>query len=72
VDVNDNELSYLESIHLFVETLDQVIGNVCELDLVFQFHRVYALMDEFYLAGEIQETNKGTIISRVEDLEKLE
>lgn len=72
VDVNDNELSYLESIHLFVELLDQFFGNVCELDLVFQFHKVYALMDEFYLAGEIQETNKSAIIARVMDLDKLE
>jgi AP-2 complex subunit sigma-1 len=35
VDTNDNELSYLESIHLFVEVLDSFFKNVCELDLVF-------------------------------------
>lgn len=40
VDVNDNDLAYLESIHLFVEVLDQFFGNVCELDLVFNFHKV--------------------------------
>ena len=72
VDVNDNELSYLESIHLFVELLDQFFGNVCEQDLVMYFHKVYALMDEYYLAGEIQETNKSLIVSRVLELEKLE
>lgn len=33
VDVNDNELVYLESIHLFVELLDKYFGSVCELDL---------------------------------------
>ena len=37
VDVNDSELTYLESIHLFVELLDQYFGNVCELDLIFNF-----------------------------------
>lgn len=42
VDVNDNELGCLEAIHLFVEVLDQYFGNVCELDLVFNFHKVYA------------------------------
>jgi hypothetical protein len=42
VDVNDNELSYLEGIHLFVEMLDRYFGNVCELDLVFNFHKVRA------------------------------
>ncbi len=40
VDVSDNELVALESIHLFVELLDQYFGNVCELDLVFNFHKV--------------------------------
>jgi AP-2 complex subunit sigma-1 len=35
VDTNDNELAYLEAIHLFVEVLDAFFKNVCELDLVF-------------------------------------
>lgn len=42
VDVTDNELAYLESIHLFVEILDHYFSNVCELDLVFNFHKVIA------------------------------
>ena len=40
MDVNDNELGCLEAIHLFVEVLDAYFGNVCELDLVFNFHKV--------------------------------
>ncbi len=40
VDATDNELAYLESIHLFVEILDHYFSNVCELDLVFNFHKV--------------------------------
>lgn len=40
VDANDNELAYLEAIHLFVEILDTYFGNVCELDLVFNFWKV--------------------------------
>ena len=39
VDITDNELVYLESIHLFVEILDHFFSNVCELDLVFNFHK---------------------------------
>lgn len=42
VDTNDNELAYLEAIHFFVEVLDQFFGNVCELDLVFNFYKVRA------------------------------
>lgn len=82
MDVTDNELAYLETIHLFVELLDKFFGSVCELDLgmrscpclcfganclvfvflslayspdrhcdsaVFNFHKVFGLLDEFML-----------------------
>jgi AP-2 complex subunit sigma-1 len=71
VDTSDNELSYLEGIHLFVEMLDRYFGNVCELDLVFNFHKVYAILDECLLAGEMQETSALVILDRVRELEKM-
>jgi AP-2 complex subunit sigma-1 len=71
VDVNDNELALLEAIHLFVEVLDHYFSNVCELDLVFNFHKVYQVIDEFILAGEIQETSKKQIMERLYELEKI-
>jgi AP-2 complex subunit sigma-1 len=72
VDINENELSYLEIIHLFVELLDSYFSNVCELDIVFNFNKVYCILDEFMLAGEIEETSKREILDRVKLLEKLE
>ncbi|TIA83669.1 hypothetical protein E3P98_00669 [Wallemia ichthyophaga] len=78
VDANDNELAYLEIIHLFVEVLvsnfalDAFFSNVCELDLVFNFYKVYAILDEVFLAGEIEETSKQVILNRLEYLERLE
>lgn len=83
----------METIHLFVELLDQYFSNVCEvrtcivwfvdstclnccsmiqLDIVFHFNKVYAVLDEYILAGEIQETSKRVILERLKDLEKLE
>merc|ERR1740139_1454223 len=47
VDLSDNELSYLETIHLFVELLDSYFSNVCELDIVFNFNKVYSILDEY-------------------------
>lgn len=41
-----------------LQILDHYFGNVCELDLVFGFHKVYCLLDEFVIGGEIQETSK--------------
>ena len=35
----DNELITLEIIHAFVEILDRYFGNVCELDIIFNFHK---------------------------------
>merc|ERR1712216_617712 len=72
VDTHDNELMYFESIHLFVELLDQFFGNVCELDLVFNFNKVYMILDVFFLAGEVQETSKQAILHRVQELDKAE
>jgi AP-2 complex subunit sigma-1 len=72
VDTNDNELAYLEAIHFFVEVLDAFFGNVCELDLVFNFYKVYAILDEVFLAGEIQETSKQVVLTRLEHLDRLD
>ncbi|KAF4388947.1 hypothetical protein F8388_026676 [Cannabis sativa] len=52
--------------------LDHFFSNVCELDLVFNFHKVYLILDEFILAGELQETSKKAIIERMGELEKLD
>jgi len=72
LDVNDNELAYLEIIHLFVELLDKFFTSVCELDLVFNFYKIYTILDEAYLGGEIQETSKQVILDRIAILQKLE
>lgn len=40
IDSSDNELITLELVHHFVEVLDRYFGNVCELDLIFNFHKV--------------------------------
>lgn len=72
VDISDNELSYLETVHLFVELLDSYFSNVCELDIVFNFNKVYSILDEFMLAGEMEESSKREILDRVKAMEKME
>jgi len=52
--------------------MDQFFANVCELDIVFHFNKVYALLDEFILAGEVQETSKKVILERMKQTEGLE
>ena len=72
VDLQDNDMAYLELIHLFVETLDHFFTNVRELDIVFNFHKVYMILDEMILAGEIQEVAKNAIVERIHAVENLE
>ena len=38
----------------------------------FAIIQVYAILDEIFLAGEIEETSKEVVLSRLEELEKLE
>lgn len=62
VDEDDNELIVLETIHHFVEVLDRYFGNVCELDLIFNFHKAYHILDELLISGELQEPSKKAIL----------
>ncbi|CAN1328296.1 AP-1 complex subunit sigma-2 [Linum perenne] len=61
IDQDDNELEVLEIIHHFVEILDRYFGSVCELDLIFNFHKAYYILDELLIAGELQESSKKTV-----------
>ena len=36
------------------------------------FIQVYAILDEVFLAGEIEETSKNIVLTRLDHLDKLE
>lgn len=69
VDSDENELSILEFIHNFVETLDRYFSNVCELDIMFNLDKVHMILDEMIMNGEILETNKNRILAPVSVLD---
>lgn len=72
IDSEDNELITLEVIHQYVEILDRYFNNVCELDLIFQFHKAYYLLDELLLGGEHQDTSKKAILRIVAQQDALQ
>ncbi|KAF9328279.1 AP-1 adaptor complex sigma subunit Aps1 [Linnemannia elongata] len=72
IDPNDNELLTLEIIHRYVEVLDRYFGNVCELDLIFNFHRAYFILDELLIAGEMQESSKKTVLRVITQQDAME
>ncbi|KAM9270519.1 LOW QUALITY PROTEIN: AP-2 complex subunit sigma [Cariama cristata] len=74
VDVTDNNLAYLEAIHTsssFPQVLNEYFHNVCELDLVY-FYKVYTVVDEMFLAGEILETSQTKVLKQLLMLQSLE
>jgi AP-1 complex subunit sigma 1/2 len=62
VAADDNELIVLETIHHYVEVLDQLFNNVCELDIIFNFTQAYFCLDEIILGGQVQETSKKEVL----------
>ncbi|GAA5868893.1 hypothetical protein JCM16303_000296 [Sporobolomyces ruberrimus] len=68
----DNELITLEIIHRYVEVLDRYFGNVCELDLIFNYQKAYSILDELIIAGEMQESSKKSVLRAVGQADAME
>ena len=58
-------------IHLFVEVLDRYFGNVCELDVIFNFHKAYYILDELFINGELQESSKKEVLSVCAQMDEM-
>ena len=65
VEKEDNELIVLDVIHHFVEILDRYFGNVCELDLIFNFHQAYFILEELIIGGHIIESSKKQVLKMI-------
>ncbi|KAI4749017.1 AP-1 complex subunit theta-1 [Aureobasidium sp. EXF-12298] len=69
---DDNELITLEIVHRYVEQMDKYYGNVCELDIIFNFQKAYFILDELLLAGEMQESSKKNVLRCIGQQDSLE
>ncbi|RKP21047.1 snare-like protein, partial [Rozella allomycis CSF55] len=72
IDAEENELIVLEIIHRFVELLDLHFGNVCELDIVYNYEKAYFLLDELLISGEIQESSKRAISKSISTQDEMQ
>lgn len=68
---NENELYILEFIHFMAQLLDTFFTNVCELDLLFNFHFLYYFFDNIILGGYIYEINRNIILDKINKIKKL-
>ncbi|KAF2768675.1 Adaptor protein complex sigma subunit [Teratosphaeria nubilosa] len=50
----ESPLALLDFIQCFVEALDRLFENVCELDLIFNFETLHAVWGEWDLGGEVR------------------
>lgn len=52
--------------------MDKYYGNVCELDIIFNFQKAYYILDELLLAGEMQESSKKNVLRSISQQDSLE
>ncbi|GAM17931.1 hypothetical protein SAMD00019534_011060 [Acytostelium subglobosum LB1] len=72
VDSSESELSMIDLIQTFVETLDKCFENVCELHLIFHADKVHYILDEMVMGGLVLETNPNIIVSNYDAQNKME
>ncbi|KAI7820613.1 adaptor-related protein complex 3 sigma 1 subunit, isoform CRA_a [Kickxella alabastrina] len=71
VDSSESELGILDLIQVFVEALDRVFENVCELDLIFHFDEIHYVLAEVVSAGMVVETNLKEISRAVTEAKRM-
>ncbi|KAJ2031229.1 Sigma-adaptin 3A [Coemansia sp. S610] len=71
VDSSESELGILDLIQVFVEALDRMFENVCELDLIFHFDEIHYILMEVVEAGMVIETNLTEISRAVNEGKQL-
>lgn len=65
----ESPLALLDFIQVFVEALDRLFENVCELDLIFGFETLHAVLAEMIVGGVVVETNLEKIVDGVRSVE---
>lgn len=69
----DNELLTLDIIHRYVETMDTYFGNVCELDIIFNFAKAYDILNELIMCdGSLAESSKKEVLSNIKAMDDIE
>ncbi|KAL1956289.1 hypothetical protein VTO42DRAFT_7462 [Malbranchea cinnamomea] len=65
----ESPLALIDLIQVFVEALDRLFENVCELDLIFGYETMHAVLGEMIVGGIVVETNLDRIVQGVRSQE---
>ena len=69
-DTAESDLGMLDLIQVYVEALDNVFENVCELNLIFSQPKAMQLLDEVVTGGLVLDTNGADVLSRFWEVDK--
>ena len=72
IDEEESELGILDLIQVFVEILDNLFKNVCEVDLVFNPHKLGYVLDELIVDGLVCETNIKEVGQIIEAMDQIQ
>ncbi|KAJ4297459.1 Sigma-adaptin 3A [Kalmusia sp. IMI 367209] len=61
----ESPLALLDLIQVFVQALDGLFENVCELDLIFNFETLHATLAEMIVGGVVVETQLDRVVEGV-------
>jgi AP-3 complex subunit sigma len=61
----ESPLALLDLIQVFVQALDGLFENVCELDLIFNFETLHATLGELIVGGVVVETQLDKVVEGV-------
>ncbi|KAK5112012.1 hypothetical protein LTR62_004546 [Meristemomyces frigidus] len=61
----ESPLALLDLIQVYVEALDRLFENVCELDLIFNFETLHAVLAEMIVGGVVIETGLDKVVEGV-------
>jgi len=61
----ESPLALLDFIQCYVEALDRLFENVCELDLIFNFETLHAVLGEMIVGGVVVEIGLDKVVEGV-------
>lgn len=64
-DRSESQLAMLDFTQVFVEVLDRVFKNVCELDFFFHTETIHRVLMEMILGGMVVDMSKESIVRQV-------
>lgn len=67
----ESPLALIDLIQVYVEALDQLFENVCELDLIFNFETLHAALAEMVVGGVVIETEMQKVVQGVRSQGKV-